>query len=190
MSQTSEERHYEPKHNRGREKRPGAKYRTQNLRSSFSTADEVGSIIPDTPEAALVAAQAYLLTTQSEPGDPRESMHQAAIKGLELIGDKLKQDPLEKKTTQNEQKEKRSRRSQTPQTQRSSPPSKRHYRSRGEDARNIITQARVNRSRYEWDEGNYKDEEKEMGTLCFTRRVRRTQVPKGFKLPHDQQKYN
>jgi hypothetical protein len=48
----------------------------------------------------------------------------------------------------------------------------------------------VNRSRYEWDEGNYKDEEKEMGALCFTRRVCRTQVPKGFKLPHDQQKYD
>jgi hypothetical protein len=53
-----------------------------------------------------------------------------------------------------------------------------------------MTQARVNRSRYEWDEGNYEDEEKEMGALCFTRRVHRMQVPKGFKLPHDQQKYD
>jgi hypothetical protein len=29
-----------------------------------------------------------------------------------------------------------------------------------------------------------------MGALCFTRRVRKTWVPKGFKLPHDQQKYD
>jgi hypothetical protein len=29
-----------------------------------------------------------------------------------------------------------------------------------------------------------------MGALCFTERVRRTQVRKGFKLPHDQQKYD
>jgi hypothetical protein len=29
-----------------------------------------------------------------------------------------------------------------------------------------------------------------MGALCFTRRVRKTRVPKGFKLPHDQQKYD
>jgi hypothetical protein len=29
-----------------------------------------------------------------------------------------------------------------------------------------------------------------MGALCFTRRVRTTPVPKGFKLPHDQQKYD
>jgi hypothetical protein len=44
----------------------------------------------DTPEAALVAAQGYLLTTQPEPGDARESMHQAAIKSLGLIGDELR----------------------------------------------------------------------------------------------------
>jgi hypothetical protein len=29
-----------------------------------------------------------------------------------------------------------------------------------------------------------------MGASCFTRRVRRTPVPKGFKLPYDQQKYD
>jgi hypothetical protein len=53
-----------------------------------------------------------------------------------------------------------------------------------------MTQTRVNRLLYEWDEGNYEDKEKEMGALCFTRRVLRMQVPKGFKLPHDQQKYD
>jgi hypothetical protein len=53
----------------------------------------------------------------------------------------------------------------------------------------MITQARINRSRYEWDEYNYEDEEVEMGAPRFTHRVRRTQVPKGFKLPRDQQKY-
>jgi hypothetical protein len=29
-----------------------------------------------------------------------------------------------------------------------------------------------------------------MGADCFTHRARRTQVPKGFKLPHDHQKYD
>jgi hypothetical protein len=59
-----------------------------------------------------------------------------------------------------------------------------------EDARNIIAQKKVNKARYAWKEENYEDDEKEMGALCFTRRVRRTRVPKGFKLPHDQQKYD
>jgi hypothetical protein len=35
-----------------------------------------------------------------------------------------------------------------------------------------------------------KTTKKEMGALCFTRRVHRTRVPKGFKLPHDQEKYD
>jgi hypothetical protein len=51
--------------------------------------DEIGNIMPKMLEAALVAAQAYLLTTQPTPGDPRESIHQAAIKVLGLVGDKL-----------------------------------------------------------------------------------------------------
>jgi hypothetical protein len=42
------------------------------------------------PEAALVAAQAYLYTTQPNPGDPREHMHRAALQGLRLVGNKLK----------------------------------------------------------------------------------------------------
>jgi hypothetical protein len=29
-----------------------------------------------------------------------------------------------------------------------------------------------------------------MGALCFIRRVRKTRVPKGFKLPDDQEKYD
>jgi hypothetical protein len=29
-----------------------------------------------------------------------------------------------------------------------------------------------------------------MGALCFTRRIHKTRVPKGFKLPHDQRKYD
>jgi hypothetical protein len=144
----------------------------------------------DTPEVALVAAQAYMLTTQPEPRDPRESMHQAAIKSLGLIGDELKQKSMEKEAIHHEQTGKRRRQSQSPQTRRSNSPSGKNSKAQREDARNIITQARVNRSRYEWDEGKYEDEEKEMGVLCFTRRVHRTQVPKGFKLPHDQQKYD
>jgi hypothetical protein len=56
----------------------------------------------DTPEATLVAAHAYLLTMQPEPGDPHESMHQAAIKSLGLIGGELKQRSLEEETSRNE----------------------------------------------------------------------------------------
>jgi hypothetical protein len=65
--------------------------RIEILDSSFFSVDKRGNIVPKTPEAVSIAAKAYLLTTQPPPGDPRESMHQAAIKGLGLTGDKLNQ---------------------------------------------------------------------------------------------------
>jgi hypothetical protein len=70
--------------------------------------DEEEDFIQETPEAALVAAQAYLLTTQPEPGDLREHMHQAAIKSLGLVGDELKQKSLGRESTYHEHTERRS----------------------------------------------------------------------------------
>jgi hypothetical protein len=97
---------------------------------------------------------------------------------------------VEKEATHHEQIGKRKRKSQSPRTQRSNSSDWKNYKAQREDAWNIITQARVNRSHYECYEGNYEVEEKEMGLLCFTRWVCKTQEPKGFKLPHDQQKYD
>jgi hypothetical protein len=62
---------------------------SKNLDSSFLSVDEQGNILPKTPEAALVAAQAYLLTTRPSLGDPREHMHRAALNGLNMVGHKL-----------------------------------------------------------------------------------------------------
>jgi hypothetical protein len=62
---------------------------SKNLDSSFLSVDEQGNILPKIPEAALVAAQAYLLTTRPSPGDPREHMHRAALNGLNMVGHKL-----------------------------------------------------------------------------------------------------
>jgi hypothetical protein len=57
-SESSKERHREPKHNRRRTRWSG-----KASRSSFVAADEEENIMQETPEVALVAAQAYLLTT-------------------------------------------------------------------------------------------------------------------------------
>jgi hypothetical protein len=61
---------------------------SRNLDSSFLSVDEQGNIMPKTPEVALVVPQTYLYTTQPNPGDPREHMHQAAMQGLRLVGNK------------------------------------------------------------------------------------------------------
>jgi hypothetical protein len=146
--------------------------------------------LQETPEATLVAAHAYLLTTQPEPGDPREHMHQGAIRSLGLVEDKLSRHSLETKATYYEDEEKENFKRKPSQSQTSESSGDEKCKARRKDARNIIAQARINYALYAWKEENYEDDEKEMSALCFTRRVRRTRVPKGFKLPHDQQKYD
>jgi hypothetical protein len=181
-------RHKDPKHNR----RTTAHIVEESYMRipSVNQPEEEEEFVQETPEAALIAAQAYLLTTQPKPGDPQEQMHQAAIRSLGLVEEKLKGNISEKKLTHRSErrKEEVKRKSSRNETSESSEDEK--SQKRKEDARNIIAQARVNNSRYAWREENYEDDKKEMGALCFTRRVRKTRVPKGFKLPHDQEKYD
>jgi hypothetical protein len=128
--------------------------------------------VQETPEAALVAAlvaaQAYLLTTQPKPGDPWEHMHQAAIQSLGLVEDRLRKHFSEKKATYHKDKRKEGVKRQPSQNETSESSGDEKRQMQKEDTRNIITQARVNNVRHAWREENYEDDEKEMGTLCFT----------------------
>jgi hypothetical protein len=76
-SESSIERHRDPKHSRRTTTRTREESHTGSI--SAHPSDEEEDFVQERPEAALVAAQAYLLTTQPKPGDPREHMHQAAI---------------------------------------------------------------------------------------------------------------
>jgi hypothetical protein len=187
-SESSMERQRDRKHNR----RTTSQIREESYTKSQSPqqSEEEEDFVQETPEAALVAAHAYLLTTQPEHGNPREHMHQAAIRTLRLVEDKLMGKLPEEKVTRGKgrRKEESKRKSSRNEPNDSSEDEKQQKRK--EDTRNVIAQARVNNSRYAWREENYEDDEKEMGALCFTRMVRKTRVPKGFKLPHDQEKYD
>jgi hypothetical protein len=103
-SESSMERHRDPKHSR----RTTARIREESYTKSLSAhpSDEEEDFVHETPEAALVAAQTYLLTTQPKPGDPREHMHQAAIRSLGLIENKLRGNPSEKKVTHHKERRK------------------------------------------------------------------------------------
>jgi hypothetical protein len=72
-SESSIERHRDPKHSR----RTTAWAREESHIKSISAhpSDDEEDFVQETPEAALVAAQAYVLTMQPKPGDPREHMH-------------------------------------------------------------------------------------------------------------------
>jgi hypothetical protein len=155
---------------------------SKNLNSSFLSVDEQGNIIPKTPKAALVAAQAYLHTTRSSPGDPREHMHRASLQGLKMVGNKLSAKEEEAHRNKGTHKPRSPRRHNSHRhrsgSRRSRTPSPGRY-NKG-----------TRRSRTPNKTYDYEDDEKEMGAPCFTHRVRVMPVPKGFKLPHDQQKYN
>jgi hypothetical protein len=187
-SEYSRERRGDPKHNRG------ATARDREERYSTSPTPhlegEEDDFIQKTPEAALIAAQAYLLATRPEPGDPREDMHQTVIRSLGIVEGKIREHGPKMKSTdyKGSQKEKLRYNFTDDEYSESLEEKKRHKRK--EDARSIIAQARVNKSRHAWREENYEDDDKDMGALCFTRRVRKMRVPKGFKLPHDQNKYD
>jgi hypothetical protein len=159
---------------------------SKNLDSSFISVDGQGNIIPKTPEAALVAAQAYLYTTRPNPGDPREHMHRTALNGLKMVGNKLPAKEEEAYRNKGTHKPRSPRRHNSPrrrsESRRSRTPSPGRY--------NSLKNERTRQSRTPNKTHDYEDDEKEMGAPCFTRRVRITPVPKGFKLPHDQQKYD
>jgi hypothetical protein len=101
-SESSRERHRDPKHSG----RTIAWAREEGRIKSVSehSSDNEEDFVQETPEATLVAAQAYLLTTWPEPRDPREHMHQATIRSLRLVEDRLKKHPSEEKATYNKEK--------------------------------------------------------------------------------------
>jgi hypothetical protein len=130
-SECSMERHRDPKDNR----RTTTQTREESYVKSLSAqqSEEEEDFVQETPEVALVAAHAYLLTTQPEPGDPREHMHQAAIRSLGFIEDKLMGKKAIHRKERRKEKFKRNESSQSSGDER--------RQKRKEDARNIIAQA-------------------------------------------------
>jgi hypothetical protein len=78
----------DPKHNRGTTTRSREERYSRSITPQPEEEEE--DFVQDTPEAALIAAHAYLLTTRPKPGDPREDMHQAAIRSLGIVEDKIR----------------------------------------------------------------------------------------------------
>jgi hypothetical protein len=75
-------------------------------------------------------------------------MHQAIVKSLGLVEDRLRKRSPERKATYYENKEKENFKHQPSQSQTSESSGNAECRARREDARNIIAQARVNNARY------------------------------------------
>jgi hypothetical protein len=96
-SEYSRERRGDPKHNRGATAQSREDSYSRNTIPQLEEGEE--GFVQETPEAALIAAHAYLLTTQPEPGDPREDMNQAAIRSLRIVEDRIRGKGPEAKST-------------------------------------------------------------------------------------------
>jgi hypothetical protein len=67
-SEYSRERRRDPKHNRGATTQGREERYSRSITPRLEEEEE--DFVQETPEAALIAAHAYLLTTRPEPGDP------------------------------------------------------------------------------------------------------------------------
>jgi hypothetical protein len=144
-SEYSRERRGDPKHNRGIAARSREERCSRSLTPQLEREEE--DFVQETPEAAQIATQAYLLTTRPEPGYPREDMHQYAIRSLGIVENKIRGKGPEVKSTSYKEKQKGKYKHNTTRNE-SSESSKEERQQRREDARNIIAQARVNKSRH------------------------------------------
>jgi hypothetical protein len=95
-SEYNRERHGDPKHNRGTTSHIRDEGYSRNPTPQLE--EEEDDFIQEMPEAALIAAQAYLLTTRPEPGDPQEDMHRAAIRSLGIVVNKIREKGPETKS--------------------------------------------------------------------------------------------
>ena len=125
--------------------------------------DAEADLIPRTSDAARVALAMYLSLNQPPEGDPRAAAHKAALVAADMLA------------------------KEAAPPRRNSP-----HRDRDYNLRNDITQRAVDRRREEReDRGDleYDDRNEPIGAPCFSRAIRRTTVPVGFKPPSDIVKY-
>jgi hypothetical protein len=105
-------------------------------------------------------------------------MHRAAIRSLGIVESKIREKGPETKSTSYKENQKEKFRYNLTDNEYNESSEEERPLKRKEDARSVIAQARENKSRHTWREENYEDNDKEMGALCFTCRVRKTWVPK------------
>ena len=183
----------------------------RKLDDDFRLEEEDDEEEPLTPAEALISAQDYLSRAKkSRKGKPDRNTSIA----LQIIKDAITASAPKKSSTRRQTRER------TPDRDPSSPDdddndssddrrkrsgkNKKHdsdknnrHRSTRQDARDDITQNKVNRSRRrraareEYLDEEASDEEiKPCGALCFTRAIHETRIPNGFKLNSTTLKYN
>jgi hypothetical protein len=150
---------------------------TSNLSNSFMTMDTAGLLRPKTVEGATANLTTYLINHQLTANGPVVQAHRGALESLAILGDKLA--PRKEKTTYQGS----------------------GSRHRSKDARDDITQSRIDkaRRRHAAKEGYDSDDSDETqeydgelrGTDCLSYKIGEAMPPKRFKpTPTDAAKYD
>src|SRR3954468_10774215 len=141
---------------------------TRALNASFMEMDDDGNVIPKTPQAAIMAATAYLASHPPPEGDPKRAMHKYALTGLGLVGAALHGEaPVEPR----KKAAVRFNRSPTPSSEdeehdlhRRHKSSRRH--SRDYDARSKLTQRKIDKERAKCACSSESEMDEDEGELC------------------------
>src|SRR3954470_10998399 len=144
-----------------------------------------------------MAATAYLAAHPPPEGGPKRAMHKSALTGLGLVGVALHQDapaePKKKAPTRHDRiptpSSEEAEEHDLPRRKKSSRHHKHDY-----DARDALTQRKIDKARAKCacsSESEMDEDEGELcGARCFSRSVRRTRMPRNFKLPSDTPKFD
>ena len=144
------------------------------------TYDEEGVPVPKSVVGALFTAAAYLEAIKPPADDPNAKLHRQQIKSLALAAKAIRQIP---KTPGGS----RDRAIVDTRREEHNRSGHRHHSKERSGSRRRRSRSRSRRS---YSSDSYSDREPEPhGALCFTRRVRETRMPKGFKLTSKQPKY-
>src|SRR3954467_930350 len=144
-----------------------------------------------------MAATAYLAAHPPPEEDPKRAMHRSALTALGLIGAALHEDahaePKKKAPARRDRSPTPSSETEEehdlPRRKKSSHRHKGNY-----DARDALTQRKIDKARAKRacsSESEMDEDEGELcGARCFSRSVRRTRMPRNFKLPLDTPKFD
>jgi hypothetical protein len=143
------------------------------------TMDTAGMIRPKTVEGATANLAAYLINNQPTADNPMAPAHRGALESLAILGDKLT--PRKEKSTHHGSGAK--------------------HRSSSKDARNDITQSKIDKARCRraarvgFDSDDSEETQEYDGELhgadCLSHRTREAMPPKRFKpTPTDAAKYD
>ena len=145
------------------------------------------TLIPEEPQPAVTAAAGNNTVNRRQPSPRRETRTREVTD--RIARDRDRENRVIRGNDERTAPEQDNRVTRDRRNRGNHGHEERYQLNEGEDARNAITHNRVTRNRSrraaqeeESDSSSSEDELEPCGALCFSRRIRETRMPKGFRL--------